>query len=175
MQSVTSAFSVFQRFLNCQTRPFCFIAQGLDVHLAIWSSRDWFLRLLSRCVHVFTPVWWHALIITLSTEAYTWHWLSIKLEISQVGRPNMVSKQNKWVSNMKAGHKSHNLVNVGGFFLQTGRLDPFLVVLRNFLKSAVRLWCVISAYAADFGTYYTVYARLTEALIYLKNSWVEFL
>ena len=40
---------------------------------------------------------------------------------------------------MEAGHKSHNLVNVGVFFLQTERLDPFLVVLRNFLKSAVRL------------------------------------
>ena len=41
---------------------------------------------------------------------------------------------------MKAGHKSHNLVNVGGVFSadMTSRY-PFLVVLRNFLKSAVRL------------------------------------
>ena len=38
------------------------------------------------------------------------------LEISQVGRPSVVNKQNKWVSNTKAGHKSRNLVNVGGFF-----------------------------------------------------------
>ena len=45
------------------------------------------------------------------------------LEISQVGRPSVVNKQNKWVSITKAGHKSRNLVNVGGFFLQTGRLD----------------------------------------------------
>ena len=31
---------------------FRFIAQGLDVRLA----REWFLRPLSRCVDVFTPV-----------------------------------------------------------------------------------------------------------------------
>ena len=37
------------------------------------------------------------------------------LEIIQVGRPSVVNKQNKWVSNTKAGHKSRNLVNVGGF------------------------------------------------------------
>ena len=41
----------------------------------------------------------------------------------EVGRPSVVNKQNKWVSNSKAGHKSRSLVNVGGFFLQTGRLD----------------------------------------------------
>ena len=44
------------------------------------------------------------------------------LEISQVGRPSVANKQNKRVSNMKAGHKS---LNVGGFFLQTGRLDIY--------------------------------------------------
>ena len=38
------------------------------------------------------------------------------LEISQVGRPSVVNKQNKRVFNMKAGHKLLNLVNVGGFF-----------------------------------------------------------
>ena len=38
------------------------------------------------------------------------------LEISHVGRPRVVNKQNKRVSNMKVGHKSLNLVNVGGFF-----------------------------------------------------------
>ena len=47
------------------------------------------------------------------------------LEISQVGSPSVANKQNKRVSNMKAGHKSLNLVNVGGFFLQTGRLDIY--------------------------------------------------
>ena len=54
---------------------------------------------------------------------------------------------------MKAGHKSRNLVNVGGFFSadRTSRY-PFSAVLRNFQKSAVRLRCVISAYAADFWT-----------------------
>ena len=41
---------------------------------------------------------------------------------------------------MKAGHKSRNLVNVGGFFLQTGPLDNnLLAVLRNFQKSPERL------------------------------------
>ena len=38
------------------------------------------------------------------------------LEISQVGRPSVVNKQKKCVSNTKAGHKSRNLLNVGGFF-----------------------------------------------------------
>ena len=47
------------------------------------------------------------------------------LEISQVRRPSVVNKQSKPVSNMKARHKSLNLVNVGGFFLQTGRLDIY--------------------------------------------------
>ena len=36
---------------------------------------------------------------------------------------------------MKAGHKSRNPVNVGGFFLQTGRLDihfrPYLGIFRS--------------------------------------------
>ena len=45
-------------------------------------SREWFLRPLSRCVDVFTPVGWHALIITRPNIAYTWHWLSIKLSKS---------------------------------------------------------------------------------------------
>ena len=57
------------------------------------------------------------------------------LEISQVGRPSVVNKQNKWVSNTKAGHKSRNLVNVGEFFLQTGRLDihfrPYWGIFRS--------------------------------------------
>ena len=38
------------------------------------------------------------------------------LEISQVGRPSVGNKQKKCVSNTKAGHKSCNLVNLGGFF-----------------------------------------------------------
>ena len=57
------------------------------------------------------------------------------LEISQVGRPSVVNKQNKWVSNTKAGHKSRNLVNMGGFFLPTGRLDihfrPYYGIFRS--------------------------------------------
>ena len=62
------------------------------------------------------------------------------LEISQVGRPSVVNKQNMRVSNTKAGHKSCNLVNVGGFFSadRTSRY-PFSAVLRNLQKSAVRL------------------------------------
>ena len=52
----------------------------------------------------------------------------------------MVNKQNKLVSNTKAGHKSRNLVNVDGFFSadRTPRY-PFLAVQGNFKKSAVRL------------------------------------
>ena len=41
---------------------------------------------------------------------------------------------------MKAGHKSHNLINVGGVFsADRASRYPFMVVLRNFHKSAVRL------------------------------------
>ena len=117
VQSVTSVLSVFQRFLNCQAKRiliwrFRFIA--LD-----WMSvsREWFLRPMSRCVDVFTPVGWHTLII------YAPDWslhvalaVNKTLEISQVGRPSVVNNQKKWVSNTKAGHTSRNLVNVGGFF-----------------------------------------------------------
>ena len=53
-----------------------------------------------------------------------------------MGRPSVVNQQNKFVSNTKAGHKSRNLVNVGGFFSadRTSRY-PFSAVLRNFQKS----------------------------------------
>ena len=74
------------------------------------------------------------------------------LEISQVGRPSVVNKQNKWVSNTKAGHKSRNLVNVGGVFLPTGRLDIHFGRTKEFSEVRGTSWCVISAYAADFWT-----------------------
>ena len=61
-------------------------------------------------------------------------------EISQVVRPSVVNKQSKLVSNTKARHKSHNLLNVGIFFSADWMSPyPVLAVLRYFQKSAVRL------------------------------------
>ena len=60
VHSVMSALSVFQRFLNCQTKwiligrfalLLSIVAQGLDVRLAGMVSKA-----VSRCVNVFTPV-----------------------------------------------------------------------------------------------------------------------
>ena len=62
------------------------------------------------------------------------------LEISQVGRPSMVNKQNKQVSNTETGHKSLNLV-IAGVFSSADRASRYsiLAVLMNFQKSAVCL------------------------------------
>ena len=78
MQSLTSALSVFQRFINCQTKRI--LIGHFVLLLRDWMSVswEWFLRQLSRGVYVFTPVGWHSLIIMRPTEAYKWHWLSIK-------------------------------------------------------------------------------------------------
>ena len=75
-----------------------------------------FLRPLSRCVDVKFHTCWMTRLNNYASDGSLQVTLAVNktLEISQVGRPSVVNKQNKRVSNTKAGHKSHNLVNVGG-------------------------------------------------------------
>ena len=114
VQSVTSAL---------QTKR---IVIGLLL-LRDWTSvsREWFLRPLSRCVDVKFHTCWMTRLNNYASDWSLHVTLAVNktLEFSQVGGPSVVNKQNKWISNTKAGHNSRNLVNAGGFFLQTGRLD----------------------------------------------------
>ena len=102
--------------------PFRLIAHGLDVLLLRMVSKA--VVKMCRCFHTC----WMARFDNYALDRSLHVTLAVNktLEISQVGRPSVVNKQNKHVSNMKAGHKSLYLVNVGGFFLQTGRLDIYL-------------------------------------------------
>ena len=112
-------FLYFEDFSTVKQNGFALllsvIAEGLDVRLAGMVSKAvvkmcrcfytcWMTRFNNRSLHV-----------TLAVNE--------TLEISQEGRPSVVSKQKQLVSNTKAGHKSRNLVNVGGFFLQTECLN----------------------------------------------------
>ena len=78
VQSVTSALSVFQRLLNCQTKR---ILIGLPLYCSVIGrpSRDLEQKVSSV---MFSHLLDDTLIITLPTEAYTGHWLSIKLSKS---------------------------------------------------------------------------------------------
>ena len=101
--------------------PFRLIAQGLVVRLLRMVSKA--VVKMCRCFHTC----WMARFDNYAFDQSLHVTLAVNktLEIIQVGRPSVVNKQNKCVSNMKAGHKSLNLVNVGKFFLQTGRLDIY--------------------------------------------------
>ena len=96
MQSVTSALSVFLRFLNCQTKRILIgsfalllsvIAEGLDVRLAGMVSKA--VAKMCRCFHtcLMTRFNNYTLDVTLAVNK--------TLEISQVGRPSKVNKQKK--------------------------------------------------------------------------------
>ena len=58
---------------------------------------------------------------------------------------------------MKAGHKSRNLVNVGGFF-SADRTSQYLslAVLRNLQKSVVRLMCNFGVHSRFLDVIYGV-------------------
>ena len=108
MQSVTSALQIKRIVIGLLA------VQGLDVRLAgmvskavVKMCRCKISRLLDDTLIYNYPSDW-SLHVTLAVNK--------TLEISQVGRPSVVNKQNKWVSNTKAGHKSRTVVNVGGFF-----------------------------------------------------------
>ena len=107
MQSVTSAL---------QTKR----VGRFALLLRDWTSvsREWFLRPLSWCVDVKFHTCWMTRLNNYASDWSLHVTLAVNktLEISQVGRPSVVNKQNKWVSNTKSGHKSCNLVNVGVFF-----------------------------------------------------------
>ena len=124
LQSVTSALSVFQRFLNCQTKRiligrFALLLSFIDVRNG---------GMVSKAAVKMCPCFHTCWITRFNNNASNWSLhvtlaVNKTLKISQVGRPSVVNKQKKWVSNTKAGHKSRNPVNVDGFFLQTGRLN----------------------------------------------------
>ena len=96
MQSITSALSVFSKISQLSNIMgtdwlFCFIAQGLDVRLARMVPKA--VVKMCRCFHT---CWMTgdnnyasncSLHVTLAVNK--------TLKISQVGRPSVVSKQNK--------------------------------------------------------------------------------
>ena len=98
MQSVTSALSVFQRFLNCQIKRILIgrfalllsvIAQGLDVRLAGMVSKA--VVKMCQCFHICWMTRFYKLIIMRHVTLA----VNKTLEISQVGRPRVVNKQKK--------------------------------------------------------------------------------
>ena len=102
MQSVTSALSVFQGFLNCLTKRILIgrftlllsvIAQGLDVLLTGMVSKA--VVKMRRCFHT---CWMTRFNIDNYASDESLHVtlpVSKTLEISQVGCPSVVNKQKK--------------------------------------------------------------------------------
>ena len=129
VQIVTSALSVFQRNKTDTDWPFSLYCSQLDVRLAGMVSKA--VVKMCRC---FRTCW----MTHFNNYASNWSLhvtlaVNKTLEISQVGRPSVVNKQKKWVSNAEAGHKSRNLVNVGVFFSSItifGRTKEFAEVRR---------------------------------------------
>ena len=74
VQSVTSALSAFKISQLSNKTDTDWLLYCSQLLLMDWMSvsREWFLRPLSRCFDVFTPVGWHTLIITRLTSPQ-WH------------------------------------------------------------------------------------------------------
>ena len=102
MQSVTLAFSVFQTFLNCQTKRILIgrfalllsvIAQGLDVRLAGMVSKA--VDKMCQCFHTCWMTCFNVDNYASDQSLHVTLAVNKTLEISQVGRPCVVSKQKK--------------------------------------------------------------------------------